>query len=343
MSANTVERSTVKGLQWAGQLAEAKQTDYIDIFGKLQNIGFAWDSEDHMLVRPNVKMGRFLSADTPWCHVKASPYKNCNFDHSIVFTNFGIIPPKCLECWKVTVTPKSYHELRLLEELQKDSPFPCKCGIELRQYVPKHYGGYFYNNSLEEGRECYEWVSKAVAEHIGPDRGILLKRGCTEYEMLKGPSPFWIMTPEEEKKLELIQAYVRDDRGNGVQPEMVKNHIRLRWAQWAHSNGDFSYMDYNGGQKLYADYVKYHEGDLDAIKQDLAMARAHAKIGMPGEMAVEFQALAQEFAEKHELPTPTMLIHALGAHEMNPLGRAQFGKDIPEENVGEQDQAATSD
>jgi len=337
MSNSTVNRTTVQALNWAGQLKLSKQQDFIDIFGKLTGEGFAWDSVDQVLVKPNAAFGRFLSADTPWCHVKSSPYKNCNFDHSIVFTHFGIIPPRCLECWKVTVSPKSYHELRLLEDLQQSSPYPCKCGIELRQYVPKHYGGYFYNNSLDEGRECYEWVLKAVKEQFGDDRNVLLKRGCTEYEFLKGPSPFWVMTPEEEKKLELIQAYVRDDRGNGSQPDLVKNHIRLRWAQWAHSNGDMSYKDYNGGEALYPDYVKYHQGSIDGIKSDLAMAKSQAKIGLDPKITREFQELAQQFSDKHKLSSPTLLIHALGAQELNPLKAANF-TDIPKEVVGEQDE-----
>ena len=343
MSNSSVDRATAEALIWDGELKQAKREDWISIFAPLQKAGFQWDAVDEILVRPGATMGRFISANTPWVHVKGSPHKNCNFDHSICFTHFGIIPPRCLECWKVTVTPKSYHEMTLLEEIERACPYSCKLGIELRQYVPKHYGGYFYNNSLDEGRECYEWVRKAVDEHIGKDNVVLLKRGCTEYEMLKGPSPFWHMSPEEEKKFELLQSFVKDDKANGAQPAMVQRHIRLRWAQWAHSNGDFSYVPYNGGQKLYPDYVKYHEGDINGIKQDLAIARAYAKGGISGQDTVEFQTLAQEYADAKKLPV-TALIHTLGAHELNPLRGVTFEKqleEIPEENVGEQDQAST--
>lgn len=334
---NSVDKAEAK-MNYAGELMGAAQRDWMTIFAPLQSRGYQWDALTEKLVLPQTKFPAYLTANTPWVHVRGTPTKHCTFDHHIAFDLFGIIPPRCQSCWKVVVTPDTYHQLRQLEELERACPYACKCGIEMRTYTPKHYGGYFYNNSLDEGRECYEWVRQAVNEHIdgGDELSVILKRGCTEFEFLKGPSPFWTMTPEEEKKWELLDSYVTHEKSNARQAPLVQNNIRLRWAQWAHSRGDMTYMPYNGNESLYPDYVKYHAGDIDGIKADLAMATAQVKAGMKGEDSAEFQELAQQFADAKGLPTPTMLIHALGGNEMNPLGNANWAKEI----IGEEDQAS---
>lgn len=336
--ASSVDKAT-NDMTYDGMLGALKNEDWISIFAPLVNDGYQWDAMDEKLIRPTGKMGRFLSYNTPWMHVKGSPFKSCTFDHHVCFNHYGIIPPKCLECWKVVVTPNTFHQLMQLEDIERGGGRSCKLGIELRAYTPKHYGGYFYNNSLDEGRECYEWVRNAINDHMddGKDVDVILKRGCTEYEFIKGPSPYWIMTPEEEMKYELLAAFVEEDRSNSVQPTIVQKHVKLRWAQWAHSHGDMTYVDYNGGKPLYPGYVKYHEGDIDGIKQDLATARAEAKLGMPHDLASEFQTLAKEWADDHEVPV-TALIHALGAHETNPLKHSSFF-DVPKEAIGDEDQS----
>jgi hypothetical protein len=168
-----------------------------------------------------------------------------------------------------------------MEEIQKQLPFACKCGVERREYTPRHYGAYFYNTSLEEGVDKYHTIVDLVKKNMNNGEelaeGIILKRGCTEYEMIKGPSPFWQMTEKEEEMYEMVSAYVEDYRSNARQPEMVKNFVRQEWIRWAHSHGDFSYLPWNGGVKLYPDYVTYHEGDVEDIKKDLEMAQESLK------------------------------------------------------------------
>lgn len=336
---NSVDQAAAS-VQFHGQLKEEASRDWMEIFAPLYKKGYRWDAKTGTLKMPGYDTADFLSAETPWIHVKTSPLKDCLFDHHVAFDCFGIIPPKCLECWKVVVTPKSYHQLRQMEELEESCPYSCKLGIEVRDYTPKHYGCYFYNDSIDAGRECYETIRTMVNKHIdgGDELDVILKRGCTEFEFLKGPSPFWTMSVEEEKKYELLRSFVGHQKNNNPQPELAKNHIRLRWAQWAHSNGDMSYKPYNDGKSLFPGYISYHEGDLDEIKQEIAMARATAKAKIKSEDSLEFQAIAQKFADEKGYPTPTMLIHALGAHEKNPLNVTKFVERIPVENVGEEDQ-----
>ena len=232
--------------------------DYNSLLSPLMGAGFQWDANSERLILPSLYNAKKLVYTTPWCHAKGTPRKHCGLDHQVTFNHFHIIHPRCLECWKVVVTPETFKQLCQLEVLQKNMNVPSKCGIEMRDYTPKHYGGYFYTHSLEEGRERYEQVRKGVDEAIdgGKDLSVILKRGCTEYEMIKGPSVYWHNTAEESKMLELIDAFVDLSRSNNRQSEMVKNSVRLKWALWAHSNGDFTYKELNNGKSLFPDYVK---------------------------------------------------------------------------------------
>ena len=175
----------------------------------------------------------------------------------------------------------NFASLMEMEEIQQQLPFACKCGMERRDYTPKHYGAYFYNTSLEEGVDKYHTVVDLVTKNMtnGEEiaKNVILKRGCTEYEFIKGPSPYWHMTDKEEEMYDMLTAYVENYRSNHRQPDLIKNFVRQEWLRWAHSNGDFSYLPWNGGVKLYPDYVTYHEGDVELIKKDLETALESVK------------------------------------------------------------------
>jgi hypothetical protein len=213
--------------------------------------------------------------------------------------------------------------------------------MELRDYTPKFYGGYFYNNSFDEGRDCYEQVRKMVDEALGKDVSVILKRGCTEFEMIKGPSNYWHTTRDEEEFVELIDAYVDVGRG-GLSPQepYIKNTIRLRWALWAHMNGDMSYQKYNNNKPLFPDYVKYHEGSREDIKHDLALSRASVKGGVPAEISEEFFKMAKNFGEERGVDLG-QLAHTLGMGETNPLKLFNMRTNTPDALKGEHDATDT--
>jgi hypothetical protein len=322
-------------MQLEGLAGKWNKRDIYTLLSPLLSAGFQWDLETGTLTQGKGT----VQPNTPWVHQREPSCKRCNLDHAILFNTWAIIPPRCLECWKVVVTPKNFSELLELEKLENGMNRPCKCGIELRDYTPKHYGGYFYNNSLDEGRECFELVRDLVSKHISKETGeqVILKRACTEFEMIKGPSLFWHNTREEERIIELVDTYVDAAKSTMGQPELIKNHVRLKWVLWAHANGDMSYQDYNGGKSLFPDYVSYHEGDINDVKADLAVARASAKANILPKQSEEFLKFASEFAAKHELQT-TDLSHILGTHESNPLGYMNLMREIPEETKGEHDE-----
>lgn len=322
-----------------GVLKQWTDEDYITIFRPLQDRGYFWDPNT---LRLRVPEPHSMQSNTPWIHCKQTPDKHCTMDHQILFNTFGIIPPRCLECWKVVVTPRSFAELIALEQLEMQMNVPSKCGIELREYTPKHYGGYFYTSSLDRGRQRYLEVKEAVADTIDPKlaESVILKRGCTEYEMVKGPSPYWNITKNEEEFIERVDSLVHVERRHTSQPEVTKTNVRLRWAVYAHQNADFSYKPWNNDKELFPGYVKYHEGDIDDIKHDLALARGHARGGIEPEVSDKFLVLCQDFAKENKI-SMNGLTHTLGANQANPLDlmKINLHKDTPEELKGDQDES----
>jgi hypothetical protein len=319
-------------MQVDGLLGKWNKEDWYSRLAPLENMGFRWSAETGRMEQMGPKV---MQANTPWVHVKHLQTKHCGLDHNILFNMFGIIPPRCQECWKVTVTPNSFDELLKLEEVERELGHPSKCGMELRDYTPKFYGGYFYNNSFDEGRDCYKMVRDAVHEKISPDVSVILKRGCTEFEMIKGPSNYWHTTRDEEIFCEELDALVDVGRG-GVndQSPLITTAVRLRWALWAHMNGDMSYRKHNNDLPLFPDYVKYHEGPRADIKHDLAISRSVAKGNIPPEMSEEFHLLAKDFAKKKGVDLGP-LAHSLGMNETNPLGMFNLTKATPDELKGE--------
>lgn len=224
------------------------------------------------------KMATAIGTDTPWHHVKHLTCKRCGIDHGLKFMVFGYVPPKCLECWKVVVSPRTLKELFLLLDVQKSLGRPSKCGIELRHYTPRLYGGYFYNRSLDEGRYCYELVRKAVDEHISPEVGVILKRACTEYEMAKGPSVAWTMTDDEHRIDEELGDLIEDSVPNvSGQNDWCIAQVHTHWIEWAWKHQDKTVDEYLGGQPLYPGTMHYHEGDINEVKADIMKARSVVK------------------------------------------------------------------
>jgi hypothetical protein len=152
--------------------------------------------------------------------------------------------------------------LELQKQLVKDNPRCwCKCGVEHRDFVPRHYGGYFYTSSMEQGQIRYETVRKAVNEKISPNITVFLKRYCTEFELKYGPSNEYVR-PEyangiEKKLWPLIN--LKDDRSCVEQPGFIQEHVIQGWLVFAHGRGDDTVTLYNDFKPLFAPPVTYHK------------------------------------------------------------------------------------
>jgi hypothetical protein len=227
--------------------------------GGILGTGRYIDVHDH-------KIHKFPAIDTnrPWIYVNPNPDMHC-YEFQMIVKGFGFIPRRCLECWKVVVMPRSFHELMLLLDLQekviKDNPqFWCKCGIEERWFVPRHYGGYFYCLGENVGIVRYHTVRKLVNENISPDTNVILKRYCTEFELGLGPSDKYKRPDWADEKEKDIWDCINIESTSWKQPKLVKDHTIFNWMQFAWSRGDRTVTLYNNGRDLVPPSVTYHKG-----------------------------------------------------------------------------------
>ena len=195
--------------------------------------------------------------DTPWVHPHLSKDRNCLLWHKVIFDCFGFVPKRCHDCYKIVVRPRTVVELFKLHDLMEGLGLPSKCGIEQRATVNAIYGGYFYCDSLEQGRERYDIVRRAVDEQISPDLTVLLKRFCTEFEHRHGRSDQMEQTPEEAFHESVITRHF-EPIPDYQQPGIVKIHVMRKWIEFAYQYGDQTAAELNDGHPLVAPYVTYH-------------------------------------------------------------------------------------
>lgn len=197
--------------------------------------------------------------DTPWLFIKHPTHNDCIVWKNIYYGCYGLLPIGCTGCWKVVAIPRTLDELFKLRNVMRDLNFPSKLGIEVRDYVPRLYGAYFYCQSKELGLATRDAVRKAVHENISPDIKVYLKRGCTEMEMRFGSSDKWeekIHDGQQNLEDYYNQWYVEPD--DPIVPPYLKCHIMKSWIAYAHMMGDETYKLYTkDGRHLYDPAKEY--------------------------------------------------------------------------------------
>jgi hypothetical protein len=204
----------------------------------------------------------------PWHYIKHRWEFDCFTWHHVIFEHISkrmiigkqFVPSGCLECFKVVIRPQTLKQLFALEKLQIAMDRPCKCGIEVRDTVHGLYGGYFYNLGLEEGLARYREVRGAVdlADYLGPQVPVILKRGCTEFELACGPSDQWETSPDQLKIENMVNQYLSKDDLVREQPQHVIWHLHRKWIEFAYAHGDSTYAEFTDGKPLYPPVVTYH-------------------------------------------------------------------------------------
>ena len=201
--------------------------------------------------------------ETPWI------YQNMDFQcvkwHEIFFNNVAqksMVHSHCHECFKVVIAPRTVEELIALENWQKTLDVPCKCGIELRDFVSRLYGGYFYNRGVSDGKQAYGFVKRWAEEmhgmqnevfevHHDEPMPVILKLGCTEFERALGPSVNYKVTEDQLKLeadldnvIEFDPFKIPEGFDHFPQPEVLKQYVRTIWLKWAHHHGDKTYIKF---------------------------------------------------------------------------------------------------
>lgn len=216
--------------------------------------------------------------DTGWVYTNADPERFCHI-YTMVAENMDYVAPKCMNCWKVVVRPKTLLQLFLLYDMQvkmadKDKTVWCKCGVEPRPWVFGNYGGYFYTNSKEEGLARYKQVRKLVDEQISPDVDVILKRACTEFEQRYGPTDKWDekFDPKTNHMVKgwekLIDEHIVVTKSSEPQSDMVRKHVMSLWISFAYDRGDPTVIKLNDGRPMYQPLVTYHNEIKEGEKKN---------------------------------------------------------------------------
>lgn len=165
---------------------------------------------------------------------KGLKWHKCWIWHKFWFGYYNIVPTPCQNyCWKVVVRLHTLPQLFEMYKLQQRLDRPGKCGIEGRPFVDALYGAYFYNTGINEGRECYDMVRDAVAEHISGDCEVLLKRACTEYELIHGPSDQWRVTRKQQRLEKMLNKLWVFHDWSAVPGKHRRAQIVENWIKWA--------------------------------------------------------------------------------------------------------------
>jgi hypothetical protein len=263
---------------------EAHKREFVDRF-LAANPSYFYRLEDG-----KIDCTKRLLPDPPWAYIKHGAAQNCQFWHHVLFDfvhQKQKVPIPCQNCWKVVLMPRDIEELFASYLLIQELGRPGKCGIEGdRANTDRFYGAYFYNNSIEEGLDCYEIVRREVdrdrtfeATILGapvkvrfgngykePVR-VILKRACTEFEQNCGPSDTWSWDDEQVETERLAaNAFTQDVIGAKMGDSQLAR-LAYVWIHKAFQWGDKKYLMFTNNNRLFQPPVTYHDMDPERLEE----------------------------------------------------------------------------
>jgi len=248
---------------WANNPNLYKELDFKNLIPRMENVGFINTGGRFVSVESQkIHKTPALSTEAVWIYVNPNKNMFCN-EYQLIVKGFGFIPQRCLECYKVVIMPRSFHELMVLWELEEkvaiENPtFWCKCGIEKRDFVNRNYGGYFYCHGLEVGKQRYKTVRKLIDDNLSPDVNVILKRYCTEFELMFGPSDKYEQPPGALELEKWFWDNVEIQQDAYKQPEFIRQHVVQSWMMFAWGRGDKTVLLYNNGEPFFPPPITYH-------------------------------------------------------------------------------------
>ena len=293
----------------------------MDLYGKLKGTNLIRLLR-HLLKAGALKVregdGKFtadfqITWDAPWNYAKVDKRMNCFLWKDITFHSiiekqlpreYQWVPFACQDCYKVVVRPKTVKQLFALERLQLRLNRPSKCGTEERETVFGNYGGYFYNRGKAEGLECYRQVREEIDKdpELGPDVKVILKRGCTEYELALGRSDQWKPPTPDQLSFEFnLHQNFATDRPLQLQPDIVKDEIHQRWLEYAYKIGDETVLEFNDGKPFYPDYITYHQ---EAYQEEEEYVETGERGGQTNDSSSSGEGIGDIDPEKIESDSP---------------------------------------
>ena len=223
-----------------------------------------------------LSLHRMIALNRTWIVAKICPDRKCAKWLGVYNAFYKILPPPCLQCWKVVYVPQSLTELIEVQKLQKSQELPAKCGTEARDYTSS-LGGYkafwycpFYAG-LDGARAHFERVKASLVKHFGEELIInrynqgklFLKRGCTEYERDFGSSDKWDLI-DHSAKFNILETVWEDPKEMTEEWGPMRYTNIKRWIETAIAYGDPDALNYIQGKALGVQAIKYHNSDHKA-------------------------------------------------------------------------------
>lgn len=173
-------------------------------------LGALLQREDGTLALPRASSGDLwlISGNPP----------GCAFLNRLIFQQAyaqAAVPKSCEGCYKVKVLPRTLRELVALFEIAQKLDCPSKCGIDFyNRYSQNVYAGYFYLDGLEQARAMFRILRDLVDKNpkLGADVPAVIKRGCSNYEAVCGPSDKYTFRPELEDIENYLKSRFRPDK-----------------------------------------------------------------------------------------------------------------------------------
>jgi len=223
-----------------------------------ENIQHAVD-EGHLVQEADG--GLRLAADAPianWARVNHGPALDCKFKAQFLFKYVyakSAVPQGCSACYKVKIVPRTLRELIAAWGIGKKIACRSKWGADLdNPYSQNIYAGYFYTTGLDGARVIYRVVREIVDAHplLGPDVTMSIKRGCSEYEAVLGPSDQYSFAPELAELELFLRKQFHLSKVDGLPPVPI-----ALWIDVAYRIGDDTYLDFTQGKRLRPKTIAY--------------------------------------------------------------------------------------
>ena len=199
---------------------------------------------------------------SPWLGEGQGFPQHCIFLSDLMFAcAYGgkAVPHGCRNCYKVKLAPHTLRQLMAARELAKTIPCRSKWGTTLGHDYSTHlYAGFFYVEGLEQARDLFAGIRRAVDAHpvLGMEMPMTIKRGCTHYEMACGPSDRYTFAPELAE-IE-AQLFARFRPTPARRRQAMDSAATLHgWIIAAYKMGDETYRDFTGGQVLFPKTIEY--------------------------------------------------------------------------------------
>ena len=192
-------------------------------------------------------------------------YPSCHFLSKFLFQVIykqKAIPLACQQCYKVKIYYQNVEQLvsfkAILEKIDHVSKSGCELDSPISQGI---WSSYIYTHGLDMAFDIYDTILNIIQKDPKKWESlrIVIKRGCTEFELALGPSQDWVfennIAKVEDALLKVFE--VRTININKDEIKMKDRSVYINWLKTAHQIGDNSYLKLTNEQSFYPKTTNY--------------------------------------------------------------------------------------